>query len=251
MSQTEINVLEKGLGFSPTPSFINEADLQWDFNEFSREMRCKWYFRNETQGSGEIPTFQSKSTWNPPKGSPTLELFLNKTEQNLFSVLPGKAEQFNLTREEYLTMRDLQSDRNVIIKPADKGSAVVIWDRNDYLKEAEKQLTDRSTYLETKVIEKDLVNLVEQSNKMFENLQRKSVIQEREKNYFKFNFKKATNLGKLHLLPKIHKGLSNVPGRPVISNCGTPTEKVSEFPDYQLQPIMKKKTHISRILVIF
>ena len=59
-------------------------------------------------------------------------------------------------------MRNLQSDKNVSIKPAGKGSAVVIWDRNDYLKEAEKQLSDRSTYLETKVIEKDLV---EQSNK--------------------------------------------------------------------------------------
>ena len=69
---------------------------------------------------------------------------------------------------------------------------------------------------------------------MFENLQRKSVIQKREKNYFNFNFKKATNLGKLYLLPKIHKGLSNLPGRPLISNCGTPTEKVSEFPDHQL-----------------
>ena len=240
MSQTEINVLETGLGFSPTPYFINEADLRRDFNEFSRKMRCKLYFRNETQGSKEIPTFQSKSTWNPPKGSPALELFLNKTEQNLFSVLPGKAEQFNLAREEYLTICNLQSDRNVIIKPADKGSAAVIWYRNYYLKEAEKQLSDRSTYLETKVIEKDLVNLVEQSNKMFENLQRKSVTQERKKNYFKFDFKKATNLGKLYLLPKIHKGLSNVPGRPVISNCGTPTEKVSEFLDHQLQPIMKQ-----------
>ena len=31
------------------------------------------------------------------KGSLALELFLNKTEQNLFSGLPGKAEQFNLT----------------------------------------------------------------------------------------------------------------------------------------------------------
>ena len=81
--------------------------------------------------------------------------------------MPAKAEQFNLTREEYLTMRNLQSDRNVIIRPAGKGSSVVIWDRNDYLKEDEKQLSDRSTYLETKVIEKDLVNLVEQSNKMF------------------------------------------------------------------------------------
>ena len=167
-------------------------------------------------------------------------MFLNKTEQNFFSVLPGKAEQFNLTREAYLIMCNLQSGRNVIIKYEDKGPVVVAWDRNDYLKEVEKQLSDRSTYLETKVIEKDLVNLVEQSNKMFENLQRKSMIQEREKNYFKFNFKKATNLGKLYLLPKIHKGLSNVPGRPVISNCGTPTEKVSEFLDHQLQPIMKQ-----------
>ena len=58
-------------------------------------------------------------------------------------------------------MRSLQGDRNVIIKPADKGSTVVIWHRKDYLKEAEKQLSDRSTYLETKVIVKDLVDLVE------------------------------------------------------------------------------------------
>ena len=88
-------------------------------------------------------------------------------------------------------MRNLQSDIIVIIKPTDKGSAVVIWDRNDHLKVAEKQLIDRSSYLETKVVEKDFVNLVEQSNKIFENLQRKGVIQERKKNYFKCNFKKG------------------------------------------------------------
>ena len=58
--------------------------------------------------------------------SPALELFLNKAEQNLLSILPGKAEQFNLTREEYLTMHNLQGGRNVIIKPAGKGSAVVM-----------------------------------------------------------------------------------------------------------------------------
>ena len=61
---------------------------------------------------------------------------------------------------------------------------------------------------------------------MFENLQRKSVIQERAKNYFKLSFKKATNLGKLYLLPKIDKDLRNVPDSPVILNCGTLTEKV-------------------------
>ena len=55
------------------------------------------------------------------------------------------------------------------------------------------------------------------------------MITENENIYYRFNFKKATNLGKLYLLPMIHKGISKVPGRPVISNCGTTAEKVSEF----------------------
>ena len=43
----------------------------------------------------------------------------------------------------------------------------------------------------------------------------------------------------MYLLPKIHKRLNDVPGRPVISNCGTLTEKLSEFLDHHLQPVMK------------
>ena len=39
-------------------------------------------------------------------------------------------------------------------------------------------------------------------------------------------------LGEFYLLPKIHKRLENVPGRPVISNCGTATDKISEFLDF-------------------
>ena len=53
-------------------------------------------------------------------------------------------------------------------------------------------------------------------------------------------YKKACNLGKLHLLPKIHKRLSEVPGRAVISNCGAPTEKVSELLDFHLKSIMQE-----------
>ena len=241
LSETEIKVLEKGLGFSPTPSFINEADLQRDFDDFARKMRCKWYFRNESQYiPSQVSTCKLKSTWNPPKGSPALELFLNKVKEDIFSVLPGRPKKFNLNREEYLTMRSLQNDRSVIIKPADKGSAVVVWDRQDYLKEAERQLSDSSIYKEVKVTEKDLVDLVDKSNKIFVDLERRNIIQEKEKNYFKFNFKKATNVGKFYLLPKIHKSLSKVPGRPVISNCGMPTEKISEFLDHHLQPLMKQ-----------
>ena len=39
----------------------------------------------------------------------------------------------------------------------------------------------------------------------------------------------------MYFLPKINKRLSSVPGRPVISNSGTPTEKVSEYLDHILK----------------
>ena len=64
------------------------------------------------------------------------------------------------------------------------------------------------------------------------------LISEKELKYFTYNFKKATNLGKLYFLPKIHKRLSAVPGRRVISNCGRPT--VVEYLDYILKHIMQE-----------
>ena len=44
----------------------------------------------------------------------------------------------------------------------------------------------------------------------------------------------------MYLLRQIHKRLIDVPGRPVISNCGNPTEKVSECLHHHLQPVMKE-----------
>ena len=38
LTETEIRVLEKGLGFAPTPTKINETDLRADFNEFARKI---------------------------------------------------------------------------------------------------------------------------------------------------------------------------------------------------------------------
>ena len=42
---------------------------------------------------------------------------------------------------------------------------------------------------------------------------------------------------RFYLLPKIHKRLHNVPGRPVISNSGYYAENISSFLDYDLQPL--------------
>ena len=92
-----ISILEKRLGFAPTPSHINETDLRRDLGKFSRKMRSKWHFRNEVpQSNQEISQFNIRLQWNPPKGHPALEAFLNKTEKKFFFVT-GKNEglQFN------------------------------------------------------------------------------------------------------------------------------------------------------------
>ena len=113
----------------------------------------------------------------------------------------------------------MAEDLNIVIKPADKGSCVVAWDKLDYLAE------DINTYQDIKFGDDDLVNLVKKSNQMFKQLLSKQNISSSGFKYFRYNYKKSTNLGKMYLLPKIHKRLEGVSGRPVISNCGTPTEK--------------------------
>ena len=75
---------------------------------------------------------------------------------------------------------------------------------------------------------------------MFSVLTNKKVITENENNYFRSNSKNITTLGKLFLLPKIHKIICKVLGRPVIFNRGTLTEKNSKFLDHHLQSIMKQ-----------
>ena len=107
-------------------------------------------------------------------------------------------------------MRSLPKYRSIVTKKVNKGLCVVLQDREDYIAEAEKQLSDKSVYKDANFKSKILQDLAKTSNDIY---------------------KKATNLGKIYLLPKIHKRLYDLPGRPVISNCGTSREKVSEFLD--------------------
>jgi hypothetical protein len=53
-------------------------------------------------------------------------------------------------------------------------------------------------------------------------------------------------LGRFYLLPKIQKRLVDVPGRPVISNCGTPTEGLLKLVDHYLQAIVKSLPNVIR-----
>ena len=73
---------------------------------------------------------------------------------------------------------------------------VVVWDRDNYIAETEKQLNNKSVFKE-----KILQDLAEKSNNIFKSLRGKDKITEKQLKYFTIAHKKATNLGKMYLLP--------------------------------------------------
>ena len=123
----------------------------------------------------------------------------------------------------------------IIIKEVDKDSRIVVWDREDYLAEARTQLKDEDVYQELKG------NTVGPLEKIIKSVLRKvrnrKDISDETLDYFLVNNPK---LGRFYLLPKIHKRLHNVPGRPVISNSGYYTENMSAFLEYHLKSIAQK-----------
>ena len=128
-------------------------------------------------------------------------------------------------------MYSLKNDNTIVIKGADKGSAVVVWDREDYLKEAHKQLSDEKVYEE---VTNDPSSLESTIFTALNKIRARGDLSADNLEYF---FNKDPKFARFYLLPKIHKRLHNVPGRPVISNCGYYTENISSFLDYHLKPL--------------
>ena len=164
-------------------------------------MRIKWHFRNEpTSDFSNIPGFALKFVWKPPVGHPNLEVFLSQAESDPFKAIERPLGYSNLSKEEWDAIRSLADDGNIVIKRADKGSSLVIWDRNDHVKEVEIQLSNQNVYKSVEFKVKILTELVEKRYNIFKN----GIISEKELQYFTYKYKKTTSLGKMYLLPKIY-----------------------------------------------
>ena len=166
-----------------------------------------------------------------PKDDPVLENYLSLLEKEVMSVSPKGKNFSNLSSSEQLSSKKLKSDRNIVIKEADKGSGVVVWDREDYISEANRQLDDRQVYEEIEV--DPTVNLGKTINSRLNELREEDPGLEEVTENLEV---KDSKLRRFYLLPKIHKGLTSVKGRPVISNSGTIMEHISEYLHHHLKP---------------
>ena len=127
----------------------------------------------------------------------------------------------NLTKDERNALYSLKDDPSIIIKGADIGSVVVVWDREDYLKEAYKQLDDRKVYEE---VSNDPNVLIDTIMRTLEKIRFCGDVSSDTLSYFLVEDPK---FARFYLLPKVHKRFHDVPDRPVISNCSFYTENIS------------------------
>ncbi|XP_067867364.1 uncharacterized protein [Heterodontus francisci] len=146
-SETERSVLSKGLSFISLRTHLNEFHTRPDVELFFHRLHL---FDHESFPRPADPfTYlqHSPSTWIPPTGLLPLLIFslrtVGKTSAVSISLLPS----LTLSPSELATLRSLRSNPDIVIKPADKGDAVVVWRTDLYLAEAECQLSDTFSYL--------------------------------------------------------------------------------------------------------
>ena len=250
------SILEKGLNFCPTPGELNFSDLMSDIDNFHRKLRLKVFFSDEEDLTTNLDNslvndmsilpdpeaytgfehrnFKNPSTFNP-KGPPTLEAFILQNESSLARIQCRSPKSSNITRDENDAMTELISNRHITIKKADKGSATVIQNTQDYITETAKLLSVTDHYRVDDICQTPIHN--ERIVNFLDHMLETEEITSQTHNYL-VNSKPRTPL--LYTQPKIHKGVLPPPCRPIVSGNNSPSERISAFVDWFLKPIVPK-----------
>ena len=97
---------------------------------------------------------------------------MSSLEEKLMKIEISKDKYNYITNKERQALYDLKDNKNIVIKGADKGSAVVVLEREDYIKEAEKQFGDSDVYEE---VPDDLEPLISTIHRTIEKLGKEEI----------------------------------------------------------------------------
>lgn len=116
--------------------------IRFDIQQYHRRIKLAVYFQHKKDS--ECPPFTPKSQWVPPNGKlpPEITALSNADLQHLQNKFHIWRVKPNLSTHEFEALNLLCKNSNIIIKPAVKGSAVVILDKDQYLWEGYRQLNN-------------------------------------------------------------------------------------------------------------
>ena len=232
LSYSDLRVLSLGLKFTPNPPHVDRLNLKESLRRFDRNLRLREYFvDSDSPVDSDTIKFRKKTTWTPPPNrDKALDMFISVVESELMNA-PEQKNFPNLTADERLALRNLKRNTEVVIREADKGSAVVVMSRERYIAEANRQLSDTDVYKQ--VSSAVVFDVIEEVKDILSRLQKSGVITEDMATYaVPVDSKPA----RFYILPKVHK--TGCPGRPIVSAVGSPTEGLSELVDHFIQPFV-------------
>ena len=145
LAKHEKILLSRGLTFCPQPSSRDKISLHRDTLIFNRRLRLNHYFHNAQPT--ETDPFKAPTGWTPYSGkSPTLDTYINVITNQILQFEPKKTRKSNITEQECLALKSLTLNQDIVIKPADKGGAIVVLNTTDYINEGLRQLINKTFY---------------------------------------------------------------------------------------------------------
>ncbi|CAF1123705.1 unnamed protein product [Didymodactylos carnosus] len=140
----------------------------------------------------------------------------------------------NLSNDEIEAIKTLINDKSLIISKADKGNAVVVLNREDYLQKGQSILDDKRAFKQLNE------NPTDEREKKFIDfllkLKKKKVITDDE--YKRMRLDAGSRTPEAYFLVKVHK--SNQPVRPIILSYDAYNYKTAKFLANLLSPVMKE-----------
>ena len=257
LSQDQINILGKGLKFTPTPK-RNVHELKKDTENFTRKLRLIEFFADEeANDDNNISLVKKKGKFTPSRErNKTLDIIIDFLHKQNFEETK-KNNTSNITKDENKGIMELKNNAEIIIKEADKGGAVVIMNREHYKKMVLDQLEDSKTYKTTKDnCDKQVLKKIKEHCEKF-----KSELTNDEIEYLtSFQMRTSNFYG----LPKIHKSKlikeaierqkssyieclepSDLKIRPIVAGPCCPTRNLSDLIDKIIKPLLQHvKSHV-------
>ena len=132
LTNAEISLLPIGLKFVPTSNHIIKAKLKIELEAYGRMLHLECHFQNDEK-EFDRNRFKPKSSFNPRNKDTSIEIYLSSLEEKLTNIEIPQNKYNSVTREEQSALYNLKTDKKIVIKSADKGSPVVVWDRDDYI----------------------------------------------------------------------------------------------------------------------